>query len=237
MSLNPASPDVGQDVASDDIQGPERMAQVLADHFVNDHQRYALHTCAGGCRAFEASLGQKDLLTHVRGRKTVMTACRAAAGTTKWLCLVVQDDAVTTDDTVLRLAIQVLSTQMTHFSLPFLVEAAGARQYRLWVLLESPVIVTLVDYAGRNLLASIDEVLPASVRVAVRPPSIAPARDFIRLPWGVHRVTGERTHFCDAVLGIADADEASGISSQLTRVEGLARVSSQQLKELNDELL
>jgi hypothetical protein len=87
-----------------------------------------------------------------------------------------------------------------------IVEDTGGRGRHLWILLEDPVDAALAYELGSLLLATAGPVdfNEVSAEFFPKQPRLGPRRRYgslVRLPLGIHRVTGNRSHFLDAKGG------------------------------------
>lgn len=116
-----------------------------------------------------------------------------------------------------------IQQQLTRQSIPSYIEDSGMKGRHVWVFFESPIPAIQVRYLARLILRSSD--LPRTVAVEVFPRQSRVKAgswgNLIKLPLGIHRATGRRTCFVDAL--------GSPVASQLAFLAKIRRVTSAEI--------
>ena len=213
-----------------------RAADLLGRLFVNDWESSAFQTASGGVQPISRPITSHWLRRHVEGEWTIMTNSPAAKEGTRWLCLQVTDDSVNGDMVGVRNTVTRLRASCTHYQLPVAVEWAGAHSYRLWALLSGHAPATLVHSLGERLLQLMDEELPLRGSVVIHPSQRPGLESLVCLPWGIHRLTGERCCFCDVHLRPHGSGSRHLLPAQVSFLEGLPRARADDVRSIVEEL-
>ncbi|MBI4612634.1 MAG: hypothetical protein HY720_03400 [Planctomycetes bacterium] len=95
----------------------------------------------------------------------------------------------------------VLRDRLAALGLPALLENSGYKGRHLWVFLESPMAAGAVHLFGRLLLPRLAPDLPGALSVEFFPKQAKPGKEglgnLIKLPLGLHRVSGRPSSFLD----------------------------------------
>jgi hypothetical protein len=157
---------------------------------VNRSQPYAVQQPDGTYRWVHASCKLQELAAHLEGEWTLALSSTDRHARCKWLCL--DEDAVG-GDVIAQLV--VLQKALAELELPALLEASR-RGGHLWLLLDAPTPVVLVR---RVMLHALDELRAGGLEIPaleVYPDAAAEAPralgHAVRLPLGIHRLTGKR---------------------------------------------
>lgn len=168
----------------------------FAARFVNRSRPYAIQERDGTYRWRYDDLTAEIVAAHLQGELTLALSSSDEIGRCRWLCL-----DVDTSRGLSRLL--QLRPVLTEMGLPGLVEASR-RGGHLWLLLESPL---LAHTARAALLAALHQAcatgteLPAFELYPNATPVSGTATTLghaVRLPLGVHRLTGRRYALFDA---------------------------------------
>jgi hypothetical protein len=172
---------------------PRRLLTAWQRLIVNRSQPYALQQADGTYRwVYEACTSQL-LSAHLAGEITLALSSTDAQGTCRWLCL----DADQADALSQLVA---LAGALAALGLPGLVEASR-RGGHLWLLLAAPTPAAaarqLVLHAVADLRAAGLQLPPLELYpdAASAPGTLGHA---VRLPLGIHRLTGKRYPLFDA---------------------------------------
>jgi hypothetical protein len=166
------------------------LIDALAARFVNRALPYALQERDGTYRWRYDELTAETIAAQVRGELTLALSSSDEARQCRWLCL----DVDTSDGLARLLQLRVVLSEM---GLPGLVEASR-RGGHLWLFLETPLLVNTARAAvlfalrkacvtGAELLEF--ELYPDAAPVHVINTTLGHA---VRLPLGIHRLTGRR---------------------------------------------
>jgi hypothetical protein len=200
MTLSPS--DAGATRAADVRLAPDRQQHALPvtllrawrSRFLNRPQPYAVQQPDGTYRWIHAPCELEDLAAHLEGEWTLALSSTDRQARCKWLCL----DVDQVGDTVIPhvLALRVVLAEL---GLPGFVEASR-RGGHLWFLLDR----ALPAHMARSVLeATLGElradgltVLPYELYpIATEPGMLGQA---VRLPLGIHQLTGKRYPLFDA---------------------------------------
>jgi hypothetical protein len=167
---------------------PRRLLTAWQRLVVNRSQPYALQQADGTYRWVYEECTPQLLQAHLAGEVTLALSSTDAHGGCRWLCL----DADQADALPQLLA---LANTLADLGLPGLVEASR-RGGHLWLLLEEPSTAASVR---RVVLHTLDELRAGGVELPaleLYPDAAAPVvgalGHAVRLPLGVHRLTGKR---------------------------------------------
>jgi hypothetical protein len=160
--------------------------------WINRAEPYALQQEDGTYRWIYASCDAEVLATYLAGDATLALSSLDADGSCRWLCL--DADAVGALPHLVELA-----AALAELGLPGLVEASR-RGGHLWLLLDAPVSAAL---ARRLLLHELDGLRASGLQAPAC--ELYPDTDAagalghaVRLPLGIHRLTGKRYPLFDA---------------------------------------
>jgi hypothetical protein len=163
------------------------LLEAFATRFVNRTRPYAMQERDGTYRWDYQTLGIETIAAHVRGELTLALSSSDEAGRCRWLCL-----DVDTADGLARLL--QLRAVLAERGLPGLVEASR-RGGHLWLFLECPllastaalaVLVALQDARAAGTTIPEIELFPDAATMH------ATLGHAVRLPLGIHRLTGRR---------------------------------------------
>lgn len=164
------------------------MVEAFMDRFVNRKQPYAVQQEDGTYRWRYESLTPADVLAHLRGELTLALSSSDGASLCRWLCL-----DVDAPDGLRQLL--VLNKALQQLGLPGLVEASR-RGGHLWLFLDASMavvaartrILAVLDHLGaQGVTAPACELYP-DVGTAAH----AGLDHAVRLPLGIHRLSGRR---------------------------------------------
>ncbi len=164
------------------------LVQAFITRFVNRKQPYAVQQEDGTYRWRYEALTPTLVLGHLRGELTLALSSSDGAGMCRWLCLDV-DEA----DGLRQLL--VLNKAMFPLGLSGLVEASR-RGGHLWLFLDTPLTVSA---ATTRVIATLDQLRAqgVAVRECELYPDVGTAAHAglghaVRLPLGIHRLSGRR---------------------------------------------
>ncbi len=173
------------------VLAPE-LVERWGEQFVNRVQPYALQQGDGTYRWVYAPADRAVLADHLRGVQTIALSSTDAHGLCKWACLDVdQPEALP--------QLLALGTQLARRGLSGFVEASR-RGGHLWLCFATPVPASAARPAVQHALAQIQadgqevpslELYPDTARVGA-------LGHAVRLPLGVHQLTGQRYPLFDA---------------------------------------
>jgi hypothetical protein len=173
---------------------PVTLLRAWRGRFLNRPQPYAVQQPDGTYRWIHAPCELEDLAAHLEGEWTLALSSTDRQARCKWLCLDV--DAV--GETVMP-QLLALRTVLAELGLPGFIEASR-RGGHLWFLLDRPLpahiarsvlAATLAELRTDGLTFPPYELYP----IATEPGMLGQA---VRLPLGIHQVTGRRYPLFDA---------------------------------------
>ncbi len=176
-----------------DAHVPPNLLEAWRRLLVNRSRPYALQQADGTYRWVQRTVTDEVLLAHLTGDATLALSSTDARGWCRWLCL-----DVDAPDTLPHLL--VVCTALAAHGLPGLVEASR-RGGHLWIFLDEEVPVaearwTLLEVCERIRTAGI-RMLP-DYELYPTPSAAGTLGHPVRLPLGVHRLTGKRYPLFDA---------------------------------------
>jgi hypothetical protein len=171
----------------------EALIATFMHRFVNRAQPYAVQEADGSYRWRYDDLTPVLLAAHLRGEVTLALSSSDEAGRCRWLCLDVDASDGLPQLLQVRAALEALGVSG-------MVEASR-RGGHLWLFVETPVAVGVARTALQRVL---DTVIPERVAVPTMelypdvPASPNALGHAVRLPLGMHRLTGRRYALFDA---------------------------------------
>lgn len=160
----------------------QSIINLFRQRFVQRRDCYPLQVQGGGYTVVRAELTDDVITTHLRGEGTI-GLYGASDGTTKWLCIDVDD----LDDA----AIREVQNHARRYRIPYLTEFSGKKGYHLWVFFDKSYPNTIAR-ALSQAIAFNHEVFP-------KQDHLLPGKlgNLVKAPLGVHRVTGNWCLFLD----------------------------------------
>jgi hypothetical protein len=173
---------------------PRRLLTSWQRLVVNRSQPYALQQADGTYRWVYEACTPQLLGAHLAGEITLALSCTGEAGQCRWLCL----DADQADALPQMVA---LAGALAERGLPGLVESSR-RGGHLWLLLDGPVLAAAVRRVALDTLDALRRGGSALPALEVYPDAAAAVAGTlghaVRLPLGIHRLTGRRYPLFDA---------------------------------------
>lgn len=180
----------------DDSSTREQRARLLETYFVGRRDIYAVQNEKGEYTAVRQPLSLELLLAHCNGQKTIATYPANDIGNTPFAII----DIDRKDTPAEELALFV-KRWLAHFRVPAFIEFSGRKGYHTWAVFKCWVPATkaarLLNIAVEqhkeeegNLPFKLEPPFPRQARTTIDRPGNA-----VKLPWGVHRVTGNYAYF------------------------------------------
>ena len=203
---------------------PVTLLRAWRSRFVNRSQPYAVQQPDGSYRWIHERCELEELAAHLQGEWTLALSSTDAKPRCKWLCLDV--DAV---GTAIVPQLVSLRAALAKLALPGFVEASR-RGGHLWFLLDQAVPAGMargvVEHTLTQLRAAGHAIPPYELYpIATEPGMLGQA---VRLPLGIHQLTGERYPLFDAE-GLPCA--VTSLRSAVQFVLEQPRISSQVLRD------
>ena len=184
----------------------EELAQELHRKFITRTEAYLLQSKDGSYYKKTSELTLDDIEQHLRGEKTIGTYQIGTDNKVKYLCLdvdlekaAIKNDQITdTQWQMLRDTAKELITVSAELNLDPILEFSGRRGYHVIVFFENPVDAAV----AKRLCSEIRDKLttiPDEIDIEVFPKQekVLNYGCVLKLPLGIHKVTGNRSEFLD----------------------------------------
>ena len=186
------------------VRVPMDLARRFRAWFVNRDDTYCIQSEQGRFPRTYGPLDMQRLAEHLVGQITLSVDAQSPQGLSRWL--VFDSDAATGQADLLRLA-----TLLAEWGL-YSVQEASRRGGHLWVFFERPQPAGALIRLGQATQRALGLVLEAYPDQGLGLDH-RPRGNPMRLPLGIHRVTGQRYPFLDGVGRPVHGDDvASGIT-------------------------
>ncbi len=177
---------------------PEERAQLLDEFFIGRRDTYALQDEKGDFPLSRHPVTKELLISHCKGQRTVSTYPTNDQGNTPFAVLDIDDRGPAAQELALF-----VKRWLEHFRIPAFIEDSGRKGYHVWVVFKCWVpaqkaarLLTIATEqykeAHGELPFKLERPFPRQGRSTIVNPGSS-----VKLPWGVHRVTGNSTYFLD----------------------------------------
>jgi hypothetical protein len=174
---------------------PVTLQRAWRTRFVNRTEPYAVQQPGGTYRWIHEPCRLVDLVAHLDGVRTLAVSSTDVNARCKWLCL----DVDTVDATVIPQLIALRAALAEH-DLPGFVEGSR-RGGHLWILLDAPVLARAARGVLETALTGVKAAGVTLPSYELYPSALEPGMlgQAVRLPLGIHLMTGKRYPLFDAV--------------------------------------
>lgn len=167
----------------------------MFDFFVNRRDAWAQQKPEGGYFVVREPLTPEDFRSHLRGENTIGVYAISAENTCKWVCWDIDSgDAMD--------AYRI--TQ--HLTGPYMVEFSGRKGYHVWQFFNEPISSERAFHYGNavKIRAGLPNVESFPKQAQLEPGGLG---NLVKLPFGIHQVSGNRSYKVDGDLLCMDPDQ------------------------------
>jgi len=174
------------------------MAGLLETHFLGRKDIYAVQGVSGDYTVYRSPLTKDVLLSHCKGQWTIAGYLVNDIGNSPLAVLDIDDRGDAARDLALY-----LKRWIAHFNITALIEDSGRKGYHVWVIFKCFVPAKKANQLFNIALEQYKkdhDALPFQVEVPFPKQSQASIEhpgNAIKLPWGLHQVTKNKTFFVD----------------------------------------
>lgn len=164
----------------------EQISELFWKRFVQRDDCYPVQLSGGrGYTVIRERLTRKVVTEHLQGKKTIGLYV-SANGTTRWLCVDIDD--------LDEIAVREVQNHARRFKIPYLTEFSGKKGYHIWVFFDRP-YPNRIARALAGAFAFDHEVFPKQNRIEK-----GKLGNLVKAPLGKHGATGEWCLFLDKDL-------------------------------------
>ncbi len=185
-------------MATEDSSAREQRARLLETYFVGRRDIYAVQNEMGEYTATRRPLSPELLLAHCKGQRTIATYPANDIGNTPFAIIDIDRKDAPAEEFALF-----VKRWLAHFRVPAFIEFSGRKGYHIWVIFKCWVpaakATRLLSIAIRQHEAELGEPgfqleppFPRQPRTTIEHPG-----NSVKLPWGVHQVSGNFAYFVD----------------------------------------
>lgn len=167
------------------------MHKIIFDLFVNRSDTYSEQSPKGTYSRIEESITEQTLQDHLDGKKTIGIYQLNQESKIKWICFDFDGDKLEEQEQLAKNLY--LKLKHTHKAETILMEFSGKKGYHIWVFTEP------IDAQSAKIWAEEASESEHPHEIFPKQTSIEKEKfgNLVKLPLGIHQVTGKRTFFFD----------------------------------------
>lgn len=213
--------------------------------FVNRHDTYALQNADGAYRRINGLLTSEILHRHLLGQITIGTYILNKKDEVKYFVIDIDEDdtcCLSISNMIIQdhPAVKLISNRFDHFEIPIAIEFSGRRGFHLWSFLKAQTPAHIIRTIALGIINEVQPDLPESISIEIFPKQdiLSSSESWgnpIKIPFGIHQVTGSRSCFLDANLRPFGDGNEKMLPAQLEYLKDIPKLSSDHIRELADQ--